>query len=315
MSVPLLVGLRGPAGTAPGRLAGTLLVALLLLAARPGGADPLEQARTTSSEARCRQAVAALEVEWGGQAPPELRAALARAREGAWPHEARAALARAQELFAGWQGGLSAPSASEAGAREGRERLRAILARPEFTRASRVRDLLGRLEQGLARLLERLLPRAGLEPGAAGLFQRLLLGALVALVALGVGVALVALLLALRRVGRPGAPSRPPQAPHEARDLVARGWLDLAEEEAARGDYLSALRSAYLALLRRLDERELLRLDRDRTNWELVGQLPPGPAREDLVAATRLFESRWYAGRPAEAGEYSSLRETVSRWE
>lgn len=200
---------------------------------------------------------------------------------------------------------LSAPAQAE----PMRSRLQEVLARREYTTASQAQDLLGRLERWLESALSSLLDGIGLPTEGASWLADALLWLLLTLAVL----ALAGVVFMLARGVRVPPRALPvlDEPAHEGLDRPSRGWLEVAEEEAARGDYRAALRYAYLAFLRLLEERGVLRLDRDRTNWELVEQVPEGPAREDLAEATRLFESRWYALRPADAEEYQALRRRV----
>lgn len=199
--------------------------------------------------------------------------------------------------------------AGPASAEPMRARLQDVLARREYTTASQAQDLLERLEGWLESALSSLLDGVGLPTSGAAWMADALLWLLLTLAVL----ALAGLVFVLARGVR--TPPRPhpyqDEPVHEGLERPSRGWLDVAEEEAGRGDYRTALRYAYLALLRLLEERGVLRLDRDRTNWDLVEQVPEGPARDDLAEATRLFESRWYALRPADAEEYEALRRRV----
>lgn len=189
-----------------------------------------------------------------------------------------------------------------------RARLQEVLARREYTNASQAQDFMDRLKQWLERTLESVLglPAEGASWVADALLWLLLTLAVLALAAV--------VFVVIRGVRMPRRPTHAPaeEAPaHVSLERPSRGWLEVAEEEAARGDYRAALRYAYLALLRTLEERGVLRLDRDRTNWDLVRQVPEGPARDDLAQATRLFEEHWYALRPADAEEYRELRRRV----
>lgn len=188
-----------------------------------------------------------------------------------------------------------------------RARLQEVLARREFTNASQAQDLLDRFKRWIEGILESSL---GLPAEGASWMADALMWLLLTLAVLGLSAVVFVLLRGVRMPARE-APPAPPEPAHVSLDRPSRGWLEAAEEEASRGDYRAALRYAYLALLRTLEERGVLRLDRDRTNWDLVRQVPEGPAREDLADATRLFEEHWYALRPADAEEYRALRRRV----
>ncbi|HEY3758111.1 MAG TPA: DUF4129 domain-containing protein [Opitutaceae bacterium] len=92
----------------------------------------------------------------------------------------------------------------------------------------------------------------------------------------------------------------------------AGGWLKLAQELAARGEWRSALRATYLATLARLAEDGLVRLARAKTNLDYERELRRRAAgRLDLVAQfsgrRRQFESVWY-------GREDAMPEDVQAW-
>ena len=84
-----------------------------------------------------------------------------------------------------------------------------------------------------------------------------------------------------------------------ADELPEDGWLALAREHAARGDFALALRAMWLACLAHLGHRELLRIARHKSNRDYDQELcRRAKTREDLLAAFRenltAFESSWY---------------------
>jgi hypothetical protein len=88
---------------------------------------------------------------------------------------------------------------------------------------------------------------------------------------------------------------------------TAAEWLASARAHQDRGERREALHCLYLALLRRLHELELARVDSGQTNWEIVRQLGGDPRHPAMVEATRLFESRWYAMRPIEPDDFDHI--------
>ncbi len=88
-----------------------------------------------------------------------------------------------------------------------------------------------------------------------------------------------------------------------ADELPEDGWLQLAREHVARGDFALALRAMWLACLAHLGHRELLRIARHKSNRDYDLELRRrARTREELLAAFRenltAFESAWY-GRHA----------------
>ena len=85
----------------------------------------------------------------------------------------------------------------------------------------------------------------------------------------------------------------------QAAQLPADGWLKLAREQAALGEWRLALRALYLAHLARLDSEGLLTLKRYKTNLDYERELRrralQRAALGDWFAARRReFEQTWY---------------------
>lgn len=150
--------------------------------------------------------------------------------------------------------------------------------------------------------------------GVSAYFLRLLLYVLI-------GVALIAIVLLVvmmwpsrRREGlqtmsaQPVADARPDLADEnvEATHLPSDGWLALAREQMAKGEWRLALRALYLASLAQLAAQGLVTLIKSKTNLDYERELRRrAPTNTTLVARfgerRREFESVWY-GRavPAE---------------
>lgn len=83
--------------------------------------------------------------------------------------------------------------------------------------------------------------------------------------------------------------------------------LGAARTLAAQGAYREAVRMAYIASLRRLQENGLLVLEPNKTNWEYQRGLRrrSRAASDTLLPATRLFDRVWYGRRVSTAEEFS----------
>lgn len=84
-----------------------------------------------------------------------------------------------------------------------------------------------------------------------------------------------------------------------ADELPEDGWLQLARDHAARGDFALAMRAMWLACLAHLGHRELLRIARHKSNRDYDLELRRrARSREELLVAFRenltSFESSWY---------------------
>ncbi|PTY08244.1 hypothetical protein DB347_01275 [Opitutaceae bacterium EW11] len=175
-----------------------------------------------------------------------------------------------------------------------------------------------RFIERVARWLRDLFPTSSGEkrpaPGGGLVLLRVLLYGLI-LLAVGLLVALLVVIVRQRRQ----APVRPISArPVSARpdltddsvqaaQLPADGWLALAREQMARGEWRLALRALYLATLARLAAEGLLSLGKSKTNLDYERELRRRAAAfPEVVRAfaerRREFESVWY-GRAEAAGE------------
>lgn len=103
-------------------------------------------------------------------------------------------------------------------------------------------------------------------------------------------------------------PHRP--VPDPPRLDAANTHRAAAEHAAARGDYDTALRERFRAVLRGLEQRGMLEVRRSRTaretSDEAAAALPP-ELSDELHPAAGAFDEVVYGGRPAAAGEYHRL--------
>ena len=88
--------------------------------------------------------------------------------------------------------------------------------------------------------------------------------------------------------------------------------LELARSHSMRGDYRSAFRLVYVAMLVRLDAEGIVRLDRSKTNWEYLEDVKATPSAhlgEHLRPATSDFDRIWYGFHSAGAADYERILE------
>lgn len=88
-----------------------------------------------------------------------------------------------------------------------------------------------------------------------------------------------------------------------ADELPEDGWLQLARENAARGDFALAVRAAWLACLAHLGQRDLLRIARHKSNRDYALELHRRARdRAALLGAfqanLQTFEATWYGRHP-----------------
>jgi hypothetical protein len=128
--------------------------------------------------------------------------------------------------------------------------------------------------------------------------MRWIVGAVVALIAIVIGVLAYEVVRRSRR--RPldlAVESEPASSARDA-DPLSRGaneWERYAAQLAAAGRIREAIRAWYHAVLVTLYGAGILHFRKGRTNWEYISTLAPAlPWRGDFVRLTRRFEHEWY---------------------
>lgn len=91
----------------------------------------------------------------------------------------------------------------------------------------------------------------------------------------------------------------------------------LARSHAEQQHYREALRYLYLAALLTLDEHDLLRFDRSKTNREYLRALRPGARRAALEPVLQRavdgFDRVWYGFEPIDADGYAQYSQTIDQ--
>ena len=103
-----------------------------------------------------------------------------------------------------------------------------------------------------------------------------------------------------------------------ADELPEDGWLQLARDHAARGDFALALRAMWLACLAHLGHRELLRIARHKSNRDYDLELRRrAKTRAELLAAyhenLNAFESSWYGRHEVSAETFTRFTGNLER--
>jgi hypothetical protein len=189
-------------------------------------------------------------------------------------------------------------------------RLRAILDRPEFAQARRRNtDLLQRLMRQLDAWLDGFFQSQGAQSFA------------VATRAIVLGLALAVALWAVLRLRR-WRRAAPASSSGVSGDSAALALESPAEHlrrarERLASDSREAIRQGLLALLSTLEERQLARPDRVKTNRELAAELPtrgaPAPLVQEVERLVRWYDRTFYSLSPVPAEEASRFVEDVER--
>ncbi|WP_028923513.1 DUF4129 domain-containing protein [Pseudonocardia acaciae] len=172
------------------------------------------------------------------------------------------------------------------------------LSRPEY--ATPDMSLPARVLRWVFELLGELLERAS-AMSPAGYWGLLALAAVVVL-------AVIAVRLRLGRIGRVATRG---SAPLGAGPASAAEHRRAADAHAERGEWALAIRERLRAVVRELEERDLLDAHAGRTAAEVAveaGRVLPTCA-EPLRAAAHLFDDVWYGGVPAQAWMDARMRD------
>ena len=101
-----------------------------------------------------------------------------------------------------------------------------------------------------------------------------------------------------------------------ADQLPEDGWLDLAADMAAKGEWRLALRALYLASLAHLAQREFVRLAPSKSNHDYHVELRrrarahPG-VQEAFTETASAFDRVWYGNHPADQSLFETARARV----
>jgi hypothetical protein len=88
--------------------------------------------------------------------------------------------------------------------------------------------------------------------------------------------------------------------------------VDRAQQLVAIRDYRTAVRYLFLAALRTLDERELIRFDHNLTNREMLRDAQANPTLSAvLTPVTAAFDRIWYGFEPLTQPDYETLVEQI----
>ncbi|MCI3926907.1 DUF4129 domain-containing protein [Paenibacillus sp. TRM 82003] len=193
-----------------------------------------------------------------------------------------------------------------------KEALRDILSSGEFAAymeedAEPGQNLLLRWLGELLEKLSELFPDLEMPQGSQDAVMYVIIGAgLITLLTLSVF--LLRLVWVERRMGRRRAVAREDELEQAPLDLAGR-----SRAAAAAGEYREASRLLFLALLLGFQQRELLRVESWKTNWEYAEALEErnSPWVGLFRASAQRFDTVWYGGRDIGADEYESWRQDV----
>lgn len=95
-------------------------------------------------------------------------------------------------------------------------------------------------------------------------------------------------------------------------DISADEALDKASEKSEEGNYRDAVRYLYLSALLLLEERNVLRYDRAKTNREYLRSVADRPElAQPLRSVVDIFDRVWYGFQPLSASDYQYYQAEV----
>lgn len=112
--------------------------------------------------------------------------------------------------------------------------------------------------------------------------------------------------------GEISAESHLPYLPDDDPNLTAQSAFDNAQLSADTGDYRTAVRYLYLSALLSLDDRDLLRFDRSKTNREYLRSVADSEFAPTLHSVIDVFDRVWYGFRPIDSTTFAHYRQQVS---
>jgi hypothetical protein len=194
------------------------------------------------------------------------------------------------------------------------ERLKGILARPEYATGARGQNALSRLLLDFIRWLQNLLPKpAQVAPGNGSAITLIL-----PYVVIGIAALLIVYVLRLLfiRFKRPGAKRvrkvREPRIVLGERlepEESASDLLSEAEALARSGDLRGAIRKGYIALLVELGDRKLISLAQYKTNRDYLRSVSSHPQLHSRMRSlTDSFERHWYGFAQATQTDWQDFR-------
>jgi uncharacterized protein DUF4129 len=193
--------------------------------------------------------------------------------------------------------------------------LNSILARPEYRsekeQASSINRLIRRLRDAILRFLEKLAIRSGAAPNAPSL--ELLSISRIVLVFVLLAAAVIGAIKLLNHLH----PNRRSKESKDVRkvlgeeidaDLTASDLMAKATELAEKGDFRTAIRRVYIALLLELELGGKLPLHPAKTNRDYLNDMRSQPeVFTTFSTMTGTFEMTWYGERGATAEEYNEF--------
>lgn len=89
----------------------------------------------------------------------------------------------------------------------------------------------------------------------------------------------------------------------------------LIQEAEAQNNFRLAVRYRYMKVLQDMDERKIIQLNAQSTNWDYVNRLSGHPLKKQFLLLTRAYEYVWYGEFEIISDQYSYLRTEFQQFE
>jgi hypothetical protein len=102
----------------------------------------------------------------------------------------------------------------------------------------------------------------------------------------------------------------------EEDELLNRNNLPaLIQEAEAQNNFRLAVRYRYMKILRDMDERKIIQLNAQSTNWDYVNRLSDHPLKKQFLLLTRAYEYVWYGEFEISSDQYGYLKTEFQQFE
>ncbi|HYC29907.1 MAG TPA: DUF4129 domain-containing protein, partial [Chitinophagaceae bacterium] len=89
----------------------------------------------------------------------------------------------------------------------------------------------------------------------------------------------------------------------------------LIQEAEAQNNFRLAVRYRYMKVLQEMDERQIISLNAQSTNWDYVNRLGGHPLKKQFLLLTRAYEYVWYGEFEINNDQYGYLRTEFQQFE
>jgi hypothetical protein len=89
----------------------------------------------------------------------------------------------------------------------------------------------------------------------------------------------------------------------------------LVQEAEARDNFRQAVRYRYMKALQEMDEKQIIALNAQSTNWDYVNRLGAHPLKKQFLLLTRAYEYVWYGEFEINKDQYGYLRTEFLQFE